>query len=360
MKFVRTAMSVMAALMLFPCSAAVAQYPDHVVRIINPYATGGSVDALTRLFATRLSERTGKRFIVENKTGAGGRIGYDFAAKSKGDGYTLVAADPAGYAVLGALYPKLPWDHANDLIPVTVFARAPFAIVVGPQSKFKTLGELLDYSRANPGKVTYGSPGLGTPAQLMMEYLQLQANVTWTHVPYKGGSEALLGVMSDNIDVMSTGVSTILGHVKKGSVNVLALTSQARWPGADQVPTLTEQGVNIVTLFVVRHHGAEGHAGGSRGLSLPAGCRVGRRTGDESVPGRAGRARYCNATGRYRPHGSRRNATLDSYRPHGEHQSGMTPRLGSRTGGHRSERSATRRNATAWAAHAVRARFSAR
>ena len=81
----------------------------------------------------------------------------------------------------------------------------------------------------------------------MMEYLQVQANVTWTHVPYKGGSEALLGVMSDNIDVMSTGVSTILGHVKKGSVHVLALTSQARWPGADKVPTLTEQGVNIAT-----------------------------------------------------------------------------------------------------------------
>ena len=247
MKLVRTAISLIAAMMLFPWSPAVAQYPDHVVRIINPYATGGSVDALTRLFATNLSERTGKRFIVENKTGAGGRIGYDLVAKSKGDGYTLVAADPAGYAVLGALYPNLPWDHANDLIPVTVFARAPFVIVVGPQSKFKTLAELLDYSRANPGKVTYGSPGLGTPAQLMMEQLQLQAKVTWTHVPYKGGSEALLGVMSDNIDVMATGVSTILGHMKKGSVKVIALTSQSRWPGADQVPTLTEQGVNIVT-----------------------------------------------------------------------------------------------------------------
>ena len=247
MKFVRAAIRLMAALMLFPWSAAVAQYPDRVVRIINPYAAGGSVDALTRLFATNLSERTGKRFIVENKTGAGGRIGYDLVAKSKGDGYTLVAADPAGYAVLGALYPNLPWDHANDLVPVTVFARAPFVVVVGPQSKFKTLAELLDYSRANPGKVTYGSPGLGTPAQLMMEYLQLQAKVTWTHVPYKGGSEALLGVMSDNIDVMATGVSTVLGHMKKGSVKVLALTSQNRWPGADQVPTLTEQGLNIVT-----------------------------------------------------------------------------------------------------------------
>ena len=216
-------------------------------RSSTPTPSADQVDTLTRLFAQKVSERSGQRFIVENKTGAGGRIGYDFVAKSRGDGYTLVAADPAGYAVLGALYPNLPWDHANDLIPVTVFARAPFAIVVSPQSRFETLAQLLDYSRANPGKITYGSPGLGTPAQLVMEYLQLEANVNWTHVPYKGGSDALVAVMGNNVDLMVTGVPTILGHMKQGSVLVLAVTSHNRWPGADVVPTLVEQGVNIAT-----------------------------------------------------------------------------------------------------------------
>ena len=238
---------IVAAALLVATTAAFAQYPDRPVKIINPYAVGGSVDTLTRLFAQKVSERSGKRFLVDNKTGAGGRIGYDFVAKSPGDGYTLVAADPAGYAVLGALYPTLPWDHANDLVPVTVFARAPFAIVVSPQSRFKTLAQLLEYSRANPGKINYGSPGLGTPAQLLMEYLQLEANVTWTHVPYKGGSEALVAVMSNTVDLMVTGVPTILGHMKQGSVVVLAVTSQNRWPGADAVPTLVEQGLNVAT-----------------------------------------------------------------------------------------------------------------
>ncbi|VTU45380.1 Argininosuccinate lyase (plasmid) [Variovorax sp. SRS16] len=238
----------MGALLLATSSAVLAQYPERPVKIVNPFAVGGSVDTLQRLFAQKLSERTGQRFIVENKTGAGGRIGYDYVAKSRGDGYTLVAGDP-GYAVLGALYPKLPWDHANDLVPVTTFARAPFAIVTNPQSRFKTLPALLAYARANPGKVTYGSPGTGTLGHFVMEAIQREAKVTLTHVPYKGGSDALAAVMGNNVDIVVTGIPTIVGQMKNGLIVVLATTSENRWPGAERVPTMVEQGVNVATYF---------------------------------------------------------------------------------------------------------------
>ena len=239
---------VAAALLVATTTTASAEYPERPVKIINPFAVGGSGDTMQRLFAQKLSERTGKQFIVEPKTGAGGRIAYDFVAKSRADGYTLVGADP-GYAVLGALYAKLPWDHANDLVPVTMYARAPFAILVSPQSRFKTLGQLLDYARANPGKITYGSPGTGTIGHFVMELVQREANVTLTHVPYKGGSEALVALMGNTIDLMVTGAPTVTGQVKSGAVVLLALTSQNRWPGADGVPTLVEQGVNVATYL---------------------------------------------------------------------------------------------------------------
>ncbi|MCC2674961.1 MAG: Uncharacterized protein K0R58_1908 [Ramlibacter sp.] len=232
----------------FTCGAAAAQYPEHPVKVINPFAAGGSGDTIQRLFAQKLSERTGKPFVVENKTGAGGRIAYDFVAKSRPDGYTLVAADP-GYAALPALSVKLPWDPANDLVPVTMYARTPFAIVVAPQSRFKTLRELLDHARANPGKVTFGTPGAGSIGHVVFETVLREANVTMTHVPYRGGSEALAAVMGGSIDLMVTGAPTVTSHVKGGRVNLLAVTSDERWPVAENVPTLQEQGVKVASYL---------------------------------------------------------------------------------------------------------------
>jgi len=233
-----------AGLALALCSfAALAQYPDKPVKIINPFAAGGSGDTMQRLFAQKLTERTGKPFVVENKTGAGGRIAYDFVAKSRGDGYTLVAADP-GYGVLPALYGKLAWDPAGDLIPVTMYARTPFALVVSPQSRFKTFKELLDHARANPGTMTFGTPGAGSIGHVVLETVLREANVSMTHVPYKGGSEALAAVMSNAIDLMVTGAPTVTGHVKSGKIVLLATTGQTRWSAAENVPTLLEQGVN--------------------------------------------------------------------------------------------------------------------
>jgi tripartite-type tricarboxylate transporter receptor subunit TctC len=248
---IRSAVRFIAGLLLLAGGAcAFAQYPERPVKIVFPFAAGGSGDNIHRLFAQKLSERTGKPFVVENKTGAGGRIAYDAVAKSRPDGYTLVGVDP-GYAVLRALYGKLSWDHANDLVPVTMYARTPFAIVVSPQSRFKTMRELLEYAQANPGKLTFGTPGTGSIGHVVFETMLREAKVTMTHVPYRGGSEALAAVMGNSIDLMVTGAPTITGHMKSGRVTVLAVTSQERWAAGETVPTLVEQGVNVVSYLWV-------------------------------------------------------------------------------------------------------------
>src|SRR3981081_4463008 len=168
-----------APLLLFPLMlvartfAVSAEYPSKPVKIIVPFAVGGTGDIVARIIGcgighkiTRciigltIGKNTGAAFIVENRTGAGGLIGYEAGAKSPGDGYTFVATD-ATYTMLPGLYGKLNWDQANDLVPVTISAQAPFVVIVGPDAKVKTLPELLGYAKANPGKITYGSAGIG-------------------------------------------------------------------------------------------------------------------------------------------------------------------------------------------------------
>lgn len=227
---------------------AAAQYPDRPVKIIVPFAAGGSGDVIQRLFAQRLSDRTGKPFVVENRTGAGGRIGYTAVAKSTGDGYTLVSSDP-GYGVLSALYSPLPWDPETDLVPVTIYAQTPFAIVTGAQSKFSSFKEVLEYAKANPGKLTFGTSGAGSIGHVVIEKILKDAKVSMIHVPYRGGGEALTAVMGGSIDLTVTGAPTVVGSIKSGKIKMLATTGQSRWPNPDGSPTLVEQGVNTVTYL---------------------------------------------------------------------------------------------------------------
>ncbi len=250
---VRAAATFLAGLALLGSSLpASAQYPDRPVRIINPYGPGGSGDNVHRLIAQKLSERTGKNFLVELKTGAAGRITYEYVAKSPADGYTLAATDP-GYSILPAMkqsepamYSKLGWDHANDLVPVTMMARTPHAVVASASSRFKSLADLVEYARANPGKVTFGHSGAGTTGFVLMQQFMREAKINLTSVPYKSGADALAAVLGNSIDLMVTGAPTIIGTMKGGTVRVLAMTSEKRWPGAEEVPTMAEQGYKVV------------------------------------------------------------------------------------------------------------------
>lgn len=226
-------------------ASAQGQYPTKPVKIIVPFAVGGTGDIVARIVAQKLTERTGKTFVVDNKTGAGGRIGYEAAAKSPGDGYTLAATD-ATYTMLPALYGNLNWDQANDLIPVTISAQAPFVVVTNPAAQVKSLKELLDQAKADPGKINYGSAGVGSVNHVVTEMFVREARVTLTHVPYKGMGDALNGLLGGSLQLMITALPTAIGHIKGGKLVPLAVTSAKRSAAAPNVPTVSESGVPFV------------------------------------------------------------------------------------------------------------------
>jgi tripartite-type tricarboxylate transporter receptor subunit TctC len=219
-----------------------ADYPSKPVKVIVPFAVGGTGDIVARIIALTMGKDTGVAFVVENKTGAGGRIGYEAGAKSPGDGYTLVATD-ATYTMLPGLYEKLNWDQANDLVPVTISATAPFVVIVGADAKAKTLRGLLAYAKANPGQITYGSAGVGSVNHIVTELFKREAGIDITHVPYKGMGEAMTGLLSGTVDMIITALPTAIPHIKSGKAVPLAVTSAKRSPALPEVPTVVESGV---------------------------------------------------------------------------------------------------------------------
>jgi tripartite-type tricarboxylate transporter receptor subunit TctC len=223
-------------------SATFAQYPSKPVRVIVPFGVGGTGDIVARLITLKISEQTGKPFLVENKTGAGGRIGYEAAAKSSADGYTLAATD-ATYTMLPGLYGTLGWDQANDLVPVTISADAPFVIIVSPNTNIKTLGQLLERAKANPGKITFGSAGVGSVNHIVTELFKREAKIDLLHVPYKGMGDAMIGLLTGSVDVIITAMPTAIPQIKNGKAVPLAVTSAQRSAALPNVPTVRESGV---------------------------------------------------------------------------------------------------------------------
>lgn len=223
-------------------TAAVAQYPSKPVKVIVPFAVGGTGDIVARIVTIKITEHTGNVFVVENRTGAGGRIGYEAAAKSRGDGYTLAATD-ATYTMLPGLYGTLAWDQANDLVPVTISAQAPFVIIVSPTAKIKTLAQLLEQAKANPGKITYGSAGVGSVNHIVTEMFKREAKVDLLHVPYKGMGDAMTGLLTGSVDVIITAMPTAIPHINSGKAVPLAVTSAQRSAALPNVPTVRESGV---------------------------------------------------------------------------------------------------------------------
>jgi tripartite-type tricarboxylate transporter receptor subunit TctC len=235
--------SLLFALLLGASTFAVAaEYPSKPVKIIVPFAVGGTGDIVARTIALTMGKNTGAAFVVENRTGAGGRIGYEAGAKSPGDGYTFVATD-ATYTMLPGLYGSLNWDQASDLVPVTISAQAPFVVIVGPDAKAKTLPELLAYAKANPGKITYGSAGIGSVNHIVTELFKREASIDITHVPYKGMGDAMTGLLSGTVDLIITALPTAIPHIKSGKAVPLAVTSAKRSSALPDVPTVVESGV---------------------------------------------------------------------------------------------------------------------
>ena len=225
--------------------AASAQTSSRPMRILVPFSAGGASDTYTRIAAQKITEQTGKTIVVENRTGAGGRIAWEAAAKSAPDGATAALID-ATYPMLPGLFEKLPWDVASDLVPAAMIVQTPFVIVVNSGSKLESLAALIAEARARPGKLNFGSAGIGSVNHVVSELFKANARVDLTHIPYKGMSDASVALQAGQIDLIIAASPTALGPIKGGKAKGLAVSTARRSAAFPGVPTALEQGVDYV------------------------------------------------------------------------------------------------------------------
>jgi tripartite-type tricarboxylate transporter receptor subunit TctC len=224
-------------------SPSFAQYPTKPVRIIVPYPPGGTTDILARLVATRLTDRLGQTFLVENRPGAAGAIGSQAVAKSAPDGYTLVMGTISSHGINAALYKSLPYDPVKDFAPVTNVASTPNVIAVNPELPVKNLGELLKLAREKPGKLNFGSTSQGGSPHMSAELLKMMTGTDLVHVPYKGAGPMLADLIGGQVQIGFDNLPSSMSHIRSGKVRAIAVTTAARWPGAPEIPTVAESGV---------------------------------------------------------------------------------------------------------------------
>src|SRR5712692_2621976 len=225
-------------------SAAYAQpYPAKPIRLIVPYAAGGTSDILARQIAPKLNEAWGQPVIVENKPGANGNVGADFVAKGTPDGYTLLLTDVGGLVISASVYPKLPFDPSKDFSPVVMVSYSPHVLAVHPSVPVKSVKELIDMAKAQPGKLNFAISGIGGAPQLAgIEFAQ-RTGVQWTYIPYKGGSDAVTAVAAGQADVLFNGMLATWPSVQGGRLRALAISSAQRVAAAPDTPTVAEQGL---------------------------------------------------------------------------------------------------------------------
>jgi tripartite-type tricarboxylate transporter receptor subunit TctC len=229
-------------------ASAQSNYPDKRVRIIVPSAAGGPVDPLTRVVADQLSKQLGQPFIVENRPGAGGRIGTDAAVGSAPDGYTLLSA-ASSVVVNPLLYPKNAYSIEKDLTPIGVISRTPMLVVVSPKLGVRTLMDLVKLVKDKPGSVNYGISGIGTLDQLVIERLRTLQQLDMVRIDYQGVPQALNALLAGDIPTMVLALNAALPQIKAGKVIPLAITSATRSASLPDVPTMAEAGVGNVVMY---------------------------------------------------------------------------------------------------------------
>ena len=222
-------------------------YPTKPVRLVVPFPAGASSDVVGRLIGQKLSEQLGQQVVADNRPGAGGNLGIGMAAKSPPDGYTIVIAT-ASIAVSHALYAKLGYDAQKDLVPVARLTSIPNILLVHPSVPAKTLRQFIELARAQPGKLNFGSGGAGTTNHLANELLKHLAKINLVHVPYKGVTQAMVSMMSGEVDEVVMPVSTALTHIRSGKVRPLAVLTDERIAVLPDVPTGKEAGVDGFTM----------------------------------------------------------------------------------------------------------------
>ena len=217
-------------------------YPEQTIRLINPWAPGGSADVISRIITNKMSADLKKQIVVDNKPGAGGTLGSDLVAKSAPDGYTMIFTTVASHAIAMSLYHNLPYHALNDFEHVGIIDTLPNALLVGASFPAKNLKEFITLLKSKPGTFPYGSAGNGSSPHLSAEMLIAQAGLKAIHVPYKGAGPALQALLSKEISFMFENVPTIAEHVKSGKLRILGTTSANRSSMLQDVPTIQEQG----------------------------------------------------------------------------------------------------------------------
>ncbi len=234
---------VAALLAVFAGAAGAQTYPNKPIRIVVPYAAGGTSDILARQIGPKLTDAWGQPVVVENKPGANGNVGADFVAKSAPDGYTLLLTDLGGLVISASVYPKLPFNPAKDFSPVVMVSYSPHVLAVNPDVQVKDVKELVAMAKAHPGKLNFAISGIGGAPHLAgIEFAQ-RLGLDWTYIPYKGGADAITGVVGRQAHVLFNGMLATWPHVTGGRLRALAISAAQRVPSAPETPTVAEQGL---------------------------------------------------------------------------------------------------------------------
>ena len=237
LKYLVTLLAIMAS------QISLAAYPDRSIRLVVPFATGGTSEIVARSVANSLSTSLGQSVYVDNKPGGAGNIAMEEMKRAKPDGYTLMLGHVGTLAVNPALFgKKLPYDPNADFAPVTLVAKVPNVIAVSEKSSYKTLADLVADAKKNPGKINYGSAGNGSAGHLAMEYFSAEAGIDLVHVPYKGSGPMLTDLIGGQIQATFNGLPSLIGQIKGGALRPLAVGSAERSKALPNVPTISESG----------------------------------------------------------------------------------------------------------------------
>jgi tripartite-type tricarboxylate transporter receptor subunit TctC len=238
------ALLLVASSLTLPRVTAAESYPSRTVKIIVPQPPGGQADILGRMAATELGALLSEAVVVENHGGAGGTIGADLVAKAPADGYTLLLAGLNNLSVAAALVKDLRYEPARDFVPIGGIVRVPYALAVNRKVPATSLAELIAYARAQPGKLSYGSGGIGSMSSLGAELLKSMAGLDILQVPYRGSAPSIQALLSGEIDMMFADLSLLAPHAKAGTLRLIAAAGPARASSAPELPTLAEQGLS--------------------------------------------------------------------------------------------------------------------
>ena len=238
----RAARAIVFAAAALLAGSAAAQYPNKPIRLMVPFPPGGSTDIVARIVAQKLGTQLGQQLVIENRGGAGGTLGTAVAAKAAPDGYFLTVASTSTHVVAPSVYSKLEYDPVKDFAPVSLMAVTPYLLVVNPSVNAKTVNQLVELMRSQPGKLNYASAGVGSTTHLAMEMLKAASSTFALHIPYNGNGPAGTAVIAGQVEILFGSLPALLPHAKSGRVRPLAVGTPKRSPSLPEVPTVAESG----------------------------------------------------------------------------------------------------------------------